>query len=91
VDIRGSGRIASRLNKMEAFLCLAWPDAHNAGQHVPTRGRGMVEVARDVVGEQFDAYFCSTTCLRAFLNGCADTLERQLKIGQSGRRRRVAV
>ena len=37
------------------------------------------EIVRDTNFGQFDLYFCSTPCLRRFLNACVDELERLLK------------
>jgi hypothetical protein len=37
-----------------------------------------VEIVRDTEIGQFDLYFCSTSCLRHFLNACVDELGRKL-------------
>ena len=37
-----------------------------------------VEIADKVASGQFDLYFCSTDCLRSFLNYCVDELERKI-------------
>jgi hypothetical protein len=65
-------------NKMDGFLSLAWHGAHDGG-----KGRGkeigcVVDIIRDAVGGQADLYFCSTGCLRRFLNACVDELERRM-------------
>ena len=39
----------------------------------------MVHVADNCRGGQFDVYFCSTDCLRAFLNSCVDALELEVQ------------
>ena len=36
------------------------------------------ELARDVKKGQFSMFFCSTVCLRAFLNECVDELETKI-------------
>jgi len=60
-----------------AFFTLAW---HACG--IPSSGRSAsVEVAEWVQGGQFDLYFCSTKCLRAFFNRCVDALERNIEKG----------
>jgi len=41
-----------------------------------------VEIAELVDTGQFDFYFCSTDCLRGFLNYCVDELERRRKLNQ---------
>jgi hypothetical protein len=38
------------------------------------------EIAELVDTGQFELYFCSTDCLRSFLNHCVDELERRRKI-----------
>lgn len=37
-----------------------------------------VEIVRDTTIGQFDLFFCSTKCLRRFLNECVDELERRI-------------
>ncbi len=37
-----------------------------------------LEIVRDTNFGQFDLCFCSTSCLRRFLNACVDELERTL-------------
>jgi len=53
-----------------AFDCLAFFELLSHGTH----GRG-VRIAQDVQGGQFSIHFCSTACLRSFLNECVDVLE----------------
>jgi hypothetical protein len=38
-----------------------------------------LEIVRDTNFGQFDLCFCSTSCLRRFLNTCVDELERTLR------------
>lgn len=59
-------------NNMDGFLYFACHD-HDDNSNRPR----WVEIARDVRGGQFDLYFCSTKCLREFLNYCVDELEKQ--------------
>ena len=60
-----------------AFFTLAW---HACG--IPSSGRSAsIEVAEWVQGGQFDLYFCSTKCLRAFFNRCVDALEAKIAKG----------
>jgi hypothetical protein len=68
--------------RLDGFLCLTWH-----GAHTNERGQGeypdmykTIEIARDVKGGQFDMNFCSTKCLRAFLNYTIDMLEKKIKI-----------
>ncbi|MCZ6873802.1 MAG: hypothetical protein O7G88_09765 [bacterium] len=63
----------------KAFLELFFHGAHpEMGEEVgdPDRNR-RVQIIKDVEGGQFDLYFCSTDCLRAFFNRCVDELEQQ--------------
>jgi len=58
-----------------AFFTLAWH-----AQGIPSSGRSAsVDVADMVQGGQFDLYFCSTQCLRAFFNRCVDVLEQEIE------------
>lgn len=71
----------------EAFLILLWHGAHSGGKGVFPEVYASVDVAKDVVSGQFDLYFCSTACLRHFLNYCVDVLEAKiLKEKQGGSR-----
>ena len=65
--------------EMEGFLHFSWHGAHNGGQGKYSEATGHTEIVKDVIGGQFDLYFCSTNCLRSFLNACVDDLERQIK------------
>ena len=57
-----------------AFMALIW---HS---NDPTNyDDASVEIAELVDTGQFDLNFCSTDCLRAFLNYCVDELERRRK------------
>jgi hypothetical protein len=68
--------------RLDGFLSLTWH-----GAHTNERGQGKypdvykaLEIARDVKGGQLDINFCSTKCLRAFLNYTVDMLEKKAKI-----------
>ena len=63
-----------------AFLTLTWHGAHSGGEGQFPESYASVDVAAHVAGGQFDLYFCSTTCLRGFLNYCVDALEKQLEV-----------
>ncbi len=66
-------------DKMDGFLHIAFHGAHDGGLGKDQGIGAMVELARDVRGGQFDLYFCSTKCLRAYLNFCVDALDEKLK------------
>ena len=62
-----------------AFLTLTWHGAHSGGQGQWPEVYTSVDVAAQVSSGQFDLYFCSTACLRGFLNYCVDALEKQIE------------
>jgi len=75
------GTSAHMDDKMEGFLSLGWH-----GAHTDMKGKGEkpdtwanLDLARDTAYGQFEMYFCSTKCLRAYLNACVDELERKIK------------
>jgi hypothetical protein len=67
--------------KMEGFFHLSWHGAHSndGGEGKDPDIVGTVDIVRNVQGGQFEIYFCSTECLRNFLNYCVDSLEIQLQ------------
>ena len=65
---------------MDGFLALEWHGAHDGGQGKDRDIYEMIEIAKDVRGGEFDICFCSTKCLRAYLNFCVDELEKKLKV-----------
>ena len=60
---------------LEAFLTLGYHGAHGGSKSEPS---ATVSIAEDVPIGQFEYYFCSTECLRQFLNKCVDELERRV-------------
>jgi hypothetical protein len=66
-------------SELEGFLHFSWHGAHDGGQGRDPGAYGCTEVVRDVIGGQFDLYFCSTDCLRSFLNACVDDLEQKIR------------
>ena len=65
--------------RMDGFLALEWHGAHDGGQGKDRDIHEMIEIAKDVRSGQFDILFCSTKCLRAYLNYCVDALEKKIK------------
>ena len=68
-------------SRLDGFLDICWH-----GAHIEEGGKGEypnifknISLARDVIGGQFDIYFCSTICLRAFLNNAIDQLENEIE------------
>ena len=73
-----------------AFCTLLWHGAHRE-----TGGLGKdpdisvgLDIADKVASGQFELYFCSTSCLRDFLNYCVDELERRIGSAKKRARRR---
>ncbi|MCC5845476.1 MAG: hypothetical protein JJU05_14600 [Verrucomicrobia bacterium] len=64
---------------LDGFLNLLWHGAHDGGQGGDREICCVVDIMRDVVGGQGEAYFCSIQCLRAFLNKCVDELENKVR------------
>jgi len=67
-----SGGSATQTEGGEGFLSLfLHPEdsSSNAGAEV--------QIVHDTSTGQFDLYFCSTACVRSFLNSCVDELERR--------------
>ena len=70
-----------------AFLMLSWHGAHSGGRGILPEVYASVSVADEVASGQFDLYFCSTTCLRSFLNYCVDSLEKKMRLAHARNRR----
>ncbi len=68
---------------MDAFLSFQWHGAHDGGEGKYGEAYASVDIARDVRGGQFEIYFCSTTCLRSYLNYCVDELEKKIRAERS--------
>lgn len=66
---------------MKGYLYIGWHGAHleDGGEGIDADLHANVHIADHVIGGQFGLYFCSTACLRAFLNHCVDKLESKLK------------
>lgn len=71
----GSGSMSDDL---DGFLRFIWHGAHDGGVGRDPGVEASVDIVEDARGGQADLYFCSTTCLREFLNACVDELERKV-------------
>ena len=60
------------------FLDLVWHGGHDDGGGADREVDARLPVAEDTPGGQFEFYFCSTPCLRSFLNACVDELEAKI-------------
>lgn len=67
--------------RMEGFFHLTWHGAHTneGGQGVSPDTYAYLPLSKDYRGGQCGFEFCSTDCLRAFLNHCVDELEKRIK------------
>lgn len=74
MDARGRGWGPSA--RMRGFLSFCWHGAHDGGIGADRDFDISLPITEDTVGGQFGLCFCSTACLRAFLNFCVDELER---------------
>ena len=59
---------------LEGFLSFGYHGKHNG----KPGAYAVVPIAENVPIGQFEYYFCSTSCLRKFLNAGVDELERRL-------------
>ncbi len=70
-------------DNMDGFLYISWHGVHDGGTGNDKEIGAMIEIVSKVGGGQFDLYFCSTKCLRSYLNYCVDELERKLSVERS--------
>lgn len=74
-------------DKAATFFSLIWHGAHSdmngLGQY-PDR-YAEVNIVDTISIGQFDFYFCSTNCLRGFLNYCVDELEQRIEQSRQNR------
>ena len=63
---------------LDGSLELHWHGAHDGGTGKDADIFCGVDIIRDAIGGQADLYFCSTKCLRRFLNACVDELEGKI-------------
>lgn len=67
-------------DNLDGFFNIAWHGAHTkfGGNGESPDIYTSIDIAADVVGGQFELYFCSTKCMRAFLNKIIDMLEEKM-------------
>jgi len=73
--VEDSGEMSDDL---DGFLSFTWHGAHDEGHGADREIGCIVDVIRDAIGGQGELYFCSTKCLRKFLNQSVDELERSV-------------
>lgn len=71
-------KVAGPDPRMQGYLALGWHGAHDGGIGGHRDKGVMLHLVEDCDTGQFDMYFCSTNCLRAFLNACVDKLEIEI-------------
>jgi hypothetical protein len=69
----------SSSDKLDAYLDLTWHGAHDNGNGKNREIYTVKYIALDVRGGNFCLYFCSSKCLRSFLNSCVDEFEHSIK------------
>lgn len=70
------------------FLDLVWHGAHDGGSGIDPDIHVRVPIAEDTPDGQFEFYFCSTACLRSFLNERVNALESKIQNEHTRRARR---
>jgi len=78
-------RSGSMSDDLDGFLRFSWHGAHNGGKGRDAGIQVSVDIVEDTRGGQADLYFCSTECLRQFLNECVDELERRIEKARTHR------
>jgi hypothetical protein len=66
-------------DELEGFASITWHGAHDGGIGDDRDIYVSTDFARDCQGGQFEIYFCSTGCLRAFFNSWVDALEAKVQ------------
>ena len=64
--------------RLVGFLDMTWHGAHHHADPKDNDVYTGLFIADQCADGQFDLYFCSTACLRKFLNSCVDRLERRV-------------
>lgn len=86
--LKGTLKSAGPASDLYGFLGLIWHGAHDGGEGLYDGQYEMVPLADNAKDGQFEMYFCSTGCLRKFLNGAVDELESQMIRGAVKKRRK---
>jgi hypothetical protein len=76
-------KCAEMIDDGAGFLDLCWHGAHTGGSGIDPDISAEVSLADWTPRGQFEFYFCSTSCLRAFLNACVDALEAKIAAARS--------
>ena len=69
-------RSAAPDDSIKAFFTIGFHGSHSSNS-----SSASLDIVKEPSIGQFEFYFCSTTCLRAFFGACVDELERKLQGG----------
>ena len=79
LEKRGSDHfVTSDGDKIAGFLSLSWHGAHDNGEGDFREQDHILDIVDKAPDGQFHLSFCSTSCLRIFLNNAVDELEKQI-------------
>lgn len=70
--------VTSDGDKIAGFLSLVWHGAHDEGEGDFREKGHTIDIVDQASDGQFMLAFCSTACLRTFLNQAVEELERQI-------------
>ena len=70
--------VTSNGDRIAGFLSLTWHGAHDDGEGEFREQDHFIDIVDKAPDGQFHLSFCSTSCLRAFLNNAVDELEKKL-------------
>ena len=71
-------------DELEGYTKITWHGAHDSGIGDDRNIYTSVDFACECNGGQFEIYFCSTKCLRAFFNSWVDALESKIMKERKG-------
>jgi hypothetical protein len=70
---------ADAVDALDLNISLNWHGAHGNGLGDDREIYVVLDIFKDIQGGSCESYFCSTQCLRTFLNACVDELESKVK------------
>lgn len=67
-------------DRMDGFLCVSPHSVYDGktNHKYKFKKSSFIEIAKDIQGGQFEFNFCSTKCLRKWLNTIVDDLEKRM-------------
>ena len=79
--LQSDKRSAKMDPRTEGFLFIGFHGAHGESSSCPS---AQIQIAEETPHGQFEIEFCSSACLRQFLNRCVDQLEDKLSVQKDG-------